>query len=253
MKILKWLYKGMITGLPSLTYNPLRLNTFIAPFEVKPFSTYINFKLTPNQVDHINTYLTNYGQDQKLIPTYVHGEEKEDFFLSVNIYNCSSPVFDVFAKESSRCEINTYIYNKKFGNGTVIVDYTSNALSMDPVNIFKQPEFTMFHKVNNTMYCQSRNKNINLNLKYKISDKDKKSKIDKDLIRLTDKIFYANGIFDKLYYDDSLINADIYNPINVRKISFSFLDLKFDDPDSIFYFKDEIRFAGGLWENLYKS
>ena len=50
-----------------------------------------------------------------------------------------------------------------------------------------------------------------------------------------------------------LINADIYNPVNVRKISFSFLDLKFDNPDSIFYFKDEIRFAGGLWENLYKS
>ena len=77
----------------------------------------------------------------------------------------------------------------------------------------------MFHKINDTMYCQSRNKNINLNLKYKISDKDKKSKIDKDLIRLTDKIFYANGIFDKLYYDDSLINANIYNPIFIRKLS----------------------------------
>ena len=73
------------------------------------------------------------------------------------------------------------------------------------------------------------------------------------MIRLTDKIFYANGIFDKLYYDDSLINANIYNPCEIKKINFSFLDLKFDDPDSIFYFKDEIRFAGGLWENLYKS
>ena len=73
MKLLKWLYKGMITGLPSLTYNPLRLNTFIAPFEVKPFSTYINFKLTSPQVEHINNYLLKYGQEQQLIPTNVHG------------------------------------------------------------------------------------------------------------------------------------------------------------------------------------
>ena len=254
MQILKLLYKGMISGLPSLTYNPLRLNTFIAPFEVKPMSTYINFKLTPFQVEHINNYLITYGQDQKLIPSIVDSENNDDYFLSVNIYNCSSPVFDIFAKEASRCEINTYIHNKNFGDGTVILDYTSNSLSMDPVNVFKKPQFTMFQKRDKTLFCQSRNNQINLNLKYDVDIKnDKKIEIDKDLIRLTDKIFYANGIFDKLYYDDSLVHADVFKPDKIHHLSFSFLDLIFDEPDSIFYFKDEIRFAGGLWENVYNS
>ena len=71
------------------------------------------------------------------------------------------------------------------------------------------------------------------------------------MVKLTDKIFYTNGIFDKLYYDTSLTQAELYKPLNISELYFQFLGLEFEKPDSIFYFKNEIRFTGGIWENLY--
>ena len=61
-----------------------------------------------------------------------------------------------------------------------------------------------------------------------------------------------NGIYDKLYYDSSLINNNIIVPL-FNNISFKFFDLEFDNPSSIFYFKNEINFVGGIWYNLFED
>ena len=60
------------------------------------------------------------------------------------------------------------------------------------------------------------------------------------LIKYTDKIFYNNGLYDKLYYDSSLINNKI---IDLKKfnVKFTFFDLELTDIHSIFYFKEDIK------------
>ena len=40
-------------------------------------------------------------------------------------------------KEITRCELNTYVKDHNGNYGTLIIDYLSNELSMDPLNIFK--------------------------------------------------------------------------------------------------------------------
>ena len=39
--VLKLFYNALLTGLPSLTYNPFNKNTLHAPFVVNQYSTYI--------------------------------------------------------------------------------------------------------------------------------------------------------------------------------------------------------------------
>ena len=56
-KILKVFYNALLTGMPSLTYNPYNKNTLHAPFVVKEYSTYINYKLDEPQKDYINNYI----------------------------------------------------------------------------------------------------------------------------------------------------------------------------------------------------
>ena len=70
-------------------------------------------------------------------------------YLSINVYNCSSPIFFNDNEEITRFEINTYVRKwnsntQSFDYGTVILDYTSNSLSMDPVHLFKQKQDVVF-------------------------------------------------------------------------------------------------------------
>ena len=46
MKLLKFIYKGFMAGMPMITYNPMSSVHFHAPFTVLPDSLYINYKLT---------------------------------------------------------------------------------------------------------------------------------------------------------------------------------------------------------------
>ena len=59
LPLLKFVYRGLLTGLPILTYNPISKLNFHSPFDVKPYSTYINYKLDVNQFNYINEYLNN--------------------------------------------------------------------------------------------------------------------------------------------------------------------------------------------------
>ena len=54
----------------------------------------------------------------------------------------------------------------------------------------------------------------------------------------------------KLYYDSSLTSALLYSPYNIDFLKFKFLGLEFVEPESIFYFLNDIKFVGGIWDNL---
>ena len=247
LPLLKFVYRGLLTGLPILTYNPITKLNFQCPFDVMPNSTYINYKLNPEQIEYLSDYLNN----PRMSFNKVSLDKKKDFYLSVNIYNCSVPIIPS-EDYVTRCEINTYVYDKIEKKGTVILDYVSNALSMDPVNIFKKKGDVYFYNDNEEIEGFCKSDNIELNLKCKYLDSDKYFKINDNLIDYSDKIFYKNSIYDKLFYDTTLTQAVIKSPKYIDTILFKFGNLTFDKPDSIFYFTNEINFAGSIWNNLYR-
>jgi hypothetical protein len=249
---LKTIYRAFLTGFPILTYNPFTLNSFHTDFTVDRYSTYANYKLNNYQTNYIQNYINNYTDALQLVPIKLDKHSKEDYFISVNIYNCSSPLFHVFNPEHvTRCEINTYVQNKKGENGTLILDYTSNTLSMDPVNLFRYPSESFFKKHKNCLLTFSKNSHHKFSLKILMNNKLRYD-VDNEIHRFSDNIFYKNGIIDKLYYDSSLTDATLYNPKFFSE-SFVFEDLIFDKPYNIFYFNDSINFAGSIWHNLYEN
>ena len=252
---LKGFYNFMLIGLPSATYNPFQKNSiFHTPATIDKTSTYINYKIPKSKFNEINKFIKKYDKDLSLIPTSISNDNK-DYFISINIYNCSSPIFNSITKDKiTRCEINTYIVNGKGEEGTLIIDYSSNFLSLDPINIFKKESETKFKKEKNVYNLKASNKNFKLRANFIKNEKIDESKfLNEKIIEHTDNIFYLNGIYDKLYYDSSLIKNKIKIPKRVMNIDFEFLGIKFEELDSIFYFEDQLNFVGAIWANLYDN
>jgi hypothetical protein len=246
MKILKFVYKSFLTGMPFITYNPITNVPFHAPFNVMPESLYINYKLNNLQYETLNNYINKKNSDFTLLPIRISQHDTPSYYLSLNIYNCTSPIF-MNDNGMTRFEINTYVTNKH-QKGTLIIDYLSNALSMDPVNIFKN---SIPLEYSNGEIIGIDN-NILLNASLSLSDKDSQFYIDKDLAKFSDVIFYTNGIYDKLFYDTSLTEALVKIP-KIRNLRFDYINLTFSRPDSIFYFKNQINFVGAVWQNLFNK
>ena len=86
--LLKFIYRGILTGMPMLTYNPINKNSLHIPMTVNPYSTYLNFKLDDKQTAYLNNYIKDYSDDLELVPIQITPYEEKSNYLSVNIYNC---------------------------------------------------------------------------------------------------------------------------------------------------------------------
>lgn len=252
LNLLKFVYRGLLTGMPMFTYNPITKHNFVAPVEIPPYSTYINFKLEPNQVSSLNEYIHEFNSELSIVPIKLFkNDEYEDYYLSVNIYNCTTPIMSNDLN-ITRCELNTYIQNKQGEIGTLILDYTSNQISMDPVSIFKKPQSTkiILNDIYITSEVNSEDDQIKLDLTYDLI-RDQSLELSDSLIEFTDKVFYKNGIYDKVYYDSSVTNPVTLFPSYYYNFSFIYRDLEFEKVDSIFYFRNPLKFVGSMWDNLY--
>ena len=67
-RFLKFIYNGLLTGMPIITYNPITQNTFNAPLTVEPYSIYINLKLDNIQSIYLNNYIKEYSNDLEIVP-----------------------------------------------------------------------------------------------------------------------------------------------------------------------------------------
>ena len=218
---------------------------------VEPYSTYVNFKLDEYQVHYLNQYIKEYSDDLKIVPLKISKYEFPSYYINVNVYNCTSPIL-MNNKNIVRCELNTYVKNSDGTLGTVILDYISNGISLDPISLFKNPNQISFSKDNgyNIIDCTSKYQEIDLQLTYSILNGEDFS-MSKELVDYTDNIYYKNGIMDKLYYDSSLTRAKIRETNFIGNFHFRYRDLEFTEIDSVFYFRDELRFVGSVWDNLY--
>lgn len=250
--VLKFVYRGILTGMPMITYNSITKNTLNVPMVVKPWSTYLNFKLDSQQVDYLNDYIHEYS-NMTIVPIKIRPNKDPEYILSVNIYNCTSPVFFNKEKEITRCEINTYVTDGQ-NNGTMILDYASNDLSMDPINIMKMKNDVRFNDEGTfrDLYCNSIKDEIILNMSY-TQYYAHKTKIGNELIDYTDRVYYKNGIYDKIYYDASLTKGRVKTPYLHKNFEFSYKGMVFNNIYSLFFFTDEIRFIGGMWDNVFND
>ena len=248
MKFLRFFYSGLMAGMPSVIYNPFTRSNIHVPFKVLPESLYINYRLTPTQKTVVENYIADKNLKFNMEKINMEKNKKSGYYLSLNIYNCTSPVF-LNDKVTTRFEINTYV-NDECRKGTLIIDYLSNELSMDPVNIFKRLSSLSYS--NNKIIGKSKKQQIFLETKiYTDYQNDEYIFIDNDLIDYSDNIFYMNGIYDKLFYDASLTKASLKIP-TIYGLNFTFLNITFDEPESIFYFEEQIDFVGGVWYNIFK-
>jgi len=251
MLIQKFVYQMLLTGFPSLTYNPITKNPFHANFKVDSNSLYVNYILNDDARSKIESYIDD---DLKLEPISLEKGKRKNYFLSINIYNVTSPILNTL-NTVTRCEINTYVKRKSDGTkGTIILDYTSNSLSMDPVNIFKKRSTSMHYiKNNNHIDIASISEKFQLLGYIDIENNDNNIFVThRDLHKYTDYVFYKNGIYDKIYYDSSLTHCITLKPIN-NDISFNFDDIQYDNLHSIFYFKAPISFSGAMWFNIFEE
>jgi len=250
--LLKTIYKTLLSTLPAFTYNSITKN-FFAPFQIQPYSTYINFKLAPDQVDYLKTYINNYTSNLELQPIKLSLLDIPSYFISVNIYNCTSPLF-IGKQNVTRCEINTYVKDHKGSYGTLILDYCSNFLSLDPVDLFKNGQNAKFWKDNNFLKYYINNEKMKFEMEFDYTKTSIKNfQISKNLIQFTDNIYYKNGICDKLFYDSSLLHSVMKIPKRINKLSFEYKGMIFNKIHSIFYFQNNIDFICGIWHNLYNK
>lgn len=253
VNLLKLVYNSLLFTVPSYVSNPINKNPIIAPISIPPYSTYINYKLDDFQVDYLNDYIGYYSKNINLIPIKLSKRHNTNYYISVNIYNCTSPLF-MSEEPIIRCEINTYVKNSEGQVGTLILDYLSNGISMDPVNIFRNSDkkkniiFKKGDDNTNIIYCKNKKENILLNIKYKLTNY--KFFMGNKLIEFTDWAFYKNGIGDKVYYDSSLVEASTLNGILTDKSLFIYKDLVFHKPESVFFFNNQLNFIGSMWHNL---
>lgn len=250
---LKLFYNFMLGGMPSLTANPINKNVLHAPFLVNSYSTYINYRLNNNQYNRIKHFLRENDNNFDMLDTAILKKTNREYFLSINIYNCTSPVFDFLTDgPATRCEINTYVVDKNDLKGTLIMDYVSNVVSLDPDNLFKKKGNIKFEKKDDIIRGYADNNNFNLEFNYNSNYNIDTHRLSSKLIRFTDVIFYNCGLYDKLYYDSSLIENNIINCYE-NDVKFNFLDLQFDEVHSVFYFEKNINFIGGMWANIFKE
>tara|TARA_B100000035_G_scaffold314279_1_gene330134 strand:+ start:9303 stop:10088 length:786 start_codon:yes stop_codon:yes gene_type:complete len=251
-QFLKFVYNALLTGMPSLMNNPINKNILNAPFSVNEFSTYINYKLDSQQLNAINEFLIEKDNGMNLAPSSILNEESKDYYLSINIYNCTSPLFDFISNDPvTRCELNIYVKDSLNNKGTLIMDYESNILSLDPENIFKKAGKVKFNKDYEYLNGNVKNNQFNLDFNYNwILNTINLNKLSTNLIKYTDRIYYPNGYYDKLFYDSTLIHNNIIE-VTDYNVYFKFLNIEFTDINSVFYFENKIDFVGGLWANLY--
>lgn len=251
--LMKTLFKTMTFTLPNVINNPFRDTRLYVPIKIKPHSTYINFKLNNDQVDNLNNYVQEYNESLSLVPIQLYKDKEADYFLSINIYNSSSPVF-MTDNNIIRCELNTYVMDAYGTKGTLILDYMTDGMSMDPVSGFKKNEYLkklIFSKNDHDIFnvlCKSYLSDIYLNVNFTKSSVYPKQ-LSFDLLEYTDNIFYKNGILDKVYHDNSLLNPVLMG-VNIQDVTFIYRNMVFDNFDSIFYFKDDLNFVGSMWDNI---
>ena len=74
--LLRFVYRGILTGMPLFTYNPITKTPIHVPFTISPHSTYINYELSPSQT-HVLGMHSLIPREQQNMVELVFTSEKD--------------------------------------------------------------------------------------------------------------------------------------------------------------------------------
>lgn len=168
-----------------------------------PCSVYINFEIKKNALDDFVEYI---GLPENFSLTSIRclAEEEPVYLLTLNIYEVSGIV------HGSRAEWSTYVDD---GNGKrcyMVLEARSSSGSMNPVNIVTRSDRvehtqTTGHLV--SIVASERGRLFRSRIK--LSEKHPIAELSNDWIAANDRIYWRNGVFDRIWYDSNLFNSPV--------------------------------------------
>lgn len=182
----------------------------------KPYAYWLNFKISSDKIHEL---------ERKIIPpglqltkmNMLEGEPAE-YMLSVNVYQASGLAqglrveYSVYVSEIDDPEMAYFL----------VVDVESDQESLDPVDLFTQPAeyFTYTQRPDRFIETSVRDAGAFLNINFPLPvEKQFNRRLNSKWVQANDKVYWLNGIYDRLLYNGGVLDAAIAK-VNLKDLSF---------------------------------
>ena len=215
--------------------------------EEQPCSVYFNFRIRPDRKDAFSRYI-NLANGLELASIRCLEGEEPDLLLTLNVYRVSGLVSGL------RAEWSTYIRDAEGKPRYMVVEARCGSGSMDPVNLFTQPD-----RVEHVMTANSvdtlvaSNEGDLFRSGFVIADDDPSVAVHQEWIIANDTIYWRNGIYDRTYYDASMIDAPVRSiplkSVTIRDLTHwaPFLE---PEPKHVLKYEGPLHFMINPWVNI---
>jgi hypothetical protein len=219
-------------------------------------SIFINFNIPQKKVKDLEAYL-NLPDGFKLAKSKMTPRQPAKYLLSLNIYESADPLT---GQRAFRAEWSVYVKDRNDpsakGPYLMVVDADSSTFSLDPYNLFTPP--TGFAYTNNAGLLEGSIQYLDTTEKFSFAfampTADAPSvKLHEPWILANDRIYWRNGVFDLLFYNGLLLDADVaevdsHSVVITDRTSWSqFID---PTPTQVLVFRNPLQFVLHPWFNV---
>ncbi|MBT4522723.1 MAG: hypothetical protein HOC23_22215 [Halieaceae bacterium] len=173
------------------------------------------------------------------------------YYITLNIYLASG------VAAGYRAEWSTYVKQDNDPDATprfMVVEARSSTPSGDPVNLYTDPSRVDYSVKNNlTKTHVDSDDETFFRASFTIPQQPFMEKITREWAESNDKIFWGNGVYDKAYYNATLVNSDMISIYNGEiAIEDTTRWSKYIDPtpDTVLLSTGPVELVVGLRENL---
>jgi len=212
---------------------------------------FINFRVPPNRVQALSEALAlPEGFDLAPIQTLAHG--RPEFMISLNVYQASGIAAGI------RAEWSVYVtpVDDPYEQYFMVIDVASSGPSLDVVNLFTPPAQQLSLEVDaeGMAHTQIINGNSSFSATFPVSEPSACDQpLDQSWVRANDRIYWRNGVYDRGFYNGSLLGArvGVVDGADVQ-IDDGTPWAQFVDPEplEVFYFHGKKELRVSPWYNL---
>lgn len=223
-----------------------------------PNSLFINFKIKDDKIKDFEKNVLNNKFKLAKCRTLKNGDKdkKDDdinYIISANIY-----AGNVAQTEPTRCEYSVYIEDPNFKNNVsmIVVEALSSIPSYDTNDGFIRGCKCKHKRDKKKEYLLSEFDNKKISMKCKTSMKDNNTDhVHSEFVKANDRIYWLNGLYDKIYYDDSFVGAEVV-VVNTKDIEIDYhkgdlLEYIEEEPESIFFYKKGLKYVVQPTANIF--
>jgi hypothetical protein len=219
------------------------------PFTVKgdPCSVYFNFRIKATELGAFTRYI-NIPREFRLAPMQCVADEEPQLLLTLNVYEVTGLALGI------RAEWSTYIYDAQGVARYMVLEAQSSEYSMDPIDIITpkgRVEHCMTETQLDTVVASLEGKLFESTVHF--SDDQRLVRISGDWIAANDFIYWRNGLCDRTFYDENMVNAQVRS---VPPAAFSIRDnthwATFIEPEPVHVLRYEgpLNFMITAWVNI---